>query len=136
MKRYIGVLLCITVLITCFVALPSLALTVSPQSMAIETTQAEIHHIGNGIMSCYSRVTLWQGYRANLEMTLQKKNSNGTWSDIASRQDYSSTKQIIVMNYNYQVNTKGKYRVRCVVFAYEGGSYVERIPFISSELTY
>lgn len=73
MKRYIGVLLCITVLITCFVALPSLALTVSPQSMAIETTQAEIHHIGNGIMSCYSRVTLWQGYRANLEMTLQKK---------------------------------------------------------------
>lgn len=52
MKRYIGVLLCITVLITCFVALPSLALTVSPQSMAIETTQAEIHHIGNGIMSC------------------------------------------------------------------------------------
>jgi hypothetical protein len=106
MKRYIGVLLCITVLITCFVALPSLALTVSPQSMAIETTQAEIHHIGNGIMSCYSRVTLWQGYRANLEMTLQKKNSNGTWSDIASWQDYSSTKQIIVMNYNYQVNTK------------------------------
>lgn len=135
-KRIMSVLLVLLLVFSALVPFQSTAMEHSVQSLGVKSNIATIQQAGSGYLNCFSEVEVWPGYRANLEMKLQKKTSSGTWLDVTIWQNNGSTNQIVQLNNNFQVSSSGVYRVYCIAFVYEGGSYVERKTFSSSELSY
>lgn len=79
MKSIIRQLVCLVIVFSLFFPSHSMAIEISPQSVATQVSFGFIQHTGSGNMKCQSQVTLWSGFRANIEMKLQRKTTSGTW---------------------------------------------------------
>lgn len=140
MKNLLTILVIATILAT-FLCVPVFAtgyddnLTILPMMSYINEAKVSIRISSDNTAYVSTRV---DGYscttKLHATMTLQKQNSNGTWSNVKTWTSSSNSNRLN-MNRTYNVTSENTYRVRSTVTAYGSDDGKESYSLISGTAT-
>lgn len=94
-----------------------------PEYVEIAGTSVGLKHLGGGSMQCTGSTTVYDGYKASVNVELQKYYS-GDWHTIASWYDYDDDSAMA--GDTYGVSSGYSYRVKATHKSYtSGGTWIE-----------